>query len=110
MIVVKADLRDMFGPPRNQGSRPTCTAFACSDLHAAFRAQWNLLSCEYVFYHGVRMQNTNPHKGIRLSSALEIIHKSGQPLETAWPYLPVLPTDQTKWIPPKSLGKMFRSI
>ena len=30
-ITAAVDLRSLFGPARNQGSRPTCMAFAASD-------------------------------------------------------------------------------
>ena len=40
----------MFGQARNQGARPTCMAFAASDIHAALRRGWSPLSCEYAFY------------------------------------------------------------
>src|SRR5258708_38222177 len=50
-IKIAKDLRSMFGPVRDQGQRPTCLAFAASDLHAAVRGAWAPLSCEYIFYH-----------------------------------------------------------
>jgi hypothetical protein len=50
VITAAVDLRSLFGTARNQGSRPTCLAFAASDTHAALRSGWVPLSCEYAFY------------------------------------------------------------
>ena len=48
-VEVDVDLRGEFGPVRDQGSRPTCLAFAASDSHAGVRAGWRPLSCEFAF-------------------------------------------------------------
>jgi hypothetical protein len=54
VITAAVDLRSLFGTARNQGSRPTCLAFAASDTHAALRSGWVPLSCEYAFYQAQR--------------------------------------------------------
>ena len=41
-ITVRQDLRDRFGPARDQGARATCLAFAMSDTHAAMRG-WGVV-------------------------------------------------------------------
>jgi hypothetical protein len=43
-LVVSRDLRPFFGAVRDQGSRPTCIAFALSDAHAAARGAFTLLA------------------------------------------------------------------
>ena len=53
-VAVKCDLGFLFGTARDQGDRPTCLAFAASDAHAALRAGWEPLSCEYAFYQAQR--------------------------------------------------------
>ena len=101
------DLRAMFGAARNQGARPTCCAFACSDLHSACRAPWYPLSCEYAFFQAVRRQGTSPNEGVYLHHLLDGIQHDGQPLESAWPYVSSLPTDLTLWKPPADVGPLY---
>lgn len=64
-IQVVTDLRPRFGPARDQGPRPTCLAFATSDLHAAIRSPtWAPLCCEYVFYHAQTRDGRSPNSGV----------------------------------------------
>jgi hypothetical protein len=81
-IAIKTDHRQLFGPIRDQGPRPTCLAFAISDLHAALRGPWEPLSCEYLFYHAQRRANRKPHEGTLLTSALDAVRHEGQPHES----------------------------
>lgn len=106
-IVVFVDLRSEFGPARNQGSRPTCLAFAASDTHAGLRSGWAPLSCEYVFYQAQRRAGRPPSKGALLSLMLDALREDGQPEESGWPYLPTTPTDSASWIPPVGVGTLF---
>jgi Papain family cysteine protease len=106
-ITVSVDLRALFGPARNQGARPTCLAFAASDTHAALRAGWTPLSCEYAFYQAQRRAGRPPDTGALLSSMLEALREDGQPEESGWPYLPATPTDTASWAPPPEVGVIF---
>lgn len=106
-IVVSVDLRPLFGPARNQGSRPTCMAFAFSDAHAALRSGWLPLSCEYAFYHAQRRAGRPPSKGAPLSSMLDSLRQDGQPEESGWPYLAATPADEASWVPPVNVGPLF---
>jgi hypothetical protein len=106
-ISVTVDLRASFGPARNQGSRPTCLAFAASDAHAALRGGWAPLSCEYAFYQAQRRASRPPDTGALLSSMLEALREDGQPEETVWPYLSATPADVTSWVPPREVGQLF---
>lgn len=99
-IVVKSDLRDRFGPVRDQGARPTCLAFAASDAHAALRKPWNALSCEFAFYHAQRRAGRPVTSGASLPAMLTALKNDGQPLEDDWPYLDVLPADLDAYGPP----------
>lgn len=56
-------LGGLFGPARDQGARPTCLAFAASDLHAGVREAWTPLSCEFLFYHAQRRAGRPPTVG-----------------------------------------------
>jgi hypothetical protein len=106
-IAVSVDLRSMFGPVRNQGSRPTCMAFAASDAHAALRQGWVPLSCEYAFYHAQKRSNRPPTKGALLSAMLDTLVQDGQPQEDGWPYLSATPSDTASWSPPNPVGPLF---
>jgi Papain family cysteine protease len=106
-LAVAVDLRSMFGAVRNQGSRPTCLAFAASDAHAGLRPGWAPLSCEFAFYHAQRRAGRLPNQGALLSATLEALREDGQPEEAAWPYLGKLPVDVTTWVPPANIDEMF---
>ncbi len=106
-ITVLVDLRALFGPTRNQGARPTCLAFAASDAHAALRAGWVQLSCEYVFYQAQRRAGRPPNTGALLPSMLEALREDGQPEEIGWPYLSATPADASSWTPPPEVGMLF---
>lgn len=105
-IAVSVDLRSLFGPARDQGSRPTCLAFAASDIHAALRPGWTPLSCEYAFYHAQRRAGRPPDRGSTLISMLDAVRLDGQPEEKGWPYRAVTP-DEATWNPPDEVGPLF---
>ena len=89
MITVETDLRPLFGPVRDQGSRPTCLAFAASDAHAGLRPDWVELSCEYAFYHAQKLTGRSSQVGATLPSILDTLRNQGQPAEQDWPYLAI---------------------
>ena len=107
-ITVRKDLRDRFGPPRDQGKRPTCLAFAMSDAHAAARGVWQDLSSEYLYYHAKKREQTPPTTGAKTSSIRLAVEQDGQPVESGWKYLDALPTDLALWRPPSEIGPLFR--
>lgn len=108
-VVPLRDLRPAFGEARDQGSRPTCCAFACSDLHAAARSPWSALSCEYAYYHGVQRQGTGNNGGVSLQSMLDVLQYDGQPHEAAWLYSLKPTVDLANWHPPSDVGEIFRA-
>lgn len=87
------DLRHLFGLARDQGSRPTCLAFAASDAHAALRAPWRELSSEFAFYHAQRRAGRAYNTGALPSFMLAALRADGQPVEADWPYLQALPSN-----------------
>src|SRR5437867_3300912 len=107
-ISVVRDLRKNLGVARDQGDRPTCVAFATSDAHAAGHPNSPALSCEYAYFHAIRREGCDPHDGTTLKHILEAVEFDGQPIETAWPYLPQLPTDLSTWKPPADVGLLRR--
>lgn len=106
-VTVSVDLRTSFGLARDQGARPTCLAFAASDTHAALRAGWTPLSCEYAFYHAQRRACRPPDTGAFLSYMLETLREDGQPEESGWPYLAATPADAGSWVPPSDVGQLY---
>lgn len=106
-ISVCEDLRGQFGAVRDQGARPTCLAFATSDAHAGMRDGWDPLSCEYVFYHAQKRRGRSPNKGAFLEDMLATLQEDGQPQESGWPYLPVLPSDLNSYRPPSAVGDLY---
>lgn len=107
---LSCDLRTLFGEVRDQGARPTCLAFAASDSHAALRAGWKPLSCEYAFYHAQRRSGRGPTAGARLGDMLDALRDEGQPREESWPYLDAPPTDPREWRPPAEVGDVYRRL
>jgi C1A family cysteine protease len=107
-VAIKRDLRHLFGPIRDQGQRPTCLAFAASDLHAALREPWEQLSCEYLFYHAQQRAKRKPHEGAILPAMLDAVRDDGQPYEAGWPYLTALPAQVSQWKPPPETFPLFR--
>lgn len=108
-VHIITDLRTTFGPARDQGDRPTCTAFALSDVHAVVRGSFDPLSVEYLFYHGIqRKPGRDPDSGLSLPTASAALEHNGQPLEKSWPYLPVLPADRNLWKPPGNPSTIWR--
>ncbi len=108
-ITIEIDLSNETGPVRNQGQRPTCIAFATSDLHAAARtATFVPLSVEYLYYHACRRSaQFAPQKGVTIANALLAVRQDGQPEEIAWPYLTALPKDLTKYTVPPGITSIF---
>lgn len=109
-VKVECDLGSLFGEARDQGDRPTCLAFAASDAHAALRAGWEPLSCEYAFYHAQRRGRRPSKVGARLPDMLEALRDDGQPQEAGWPYLDATPEDGRNWNPPDDVGEIYRRL
>jgi hypothetical protein len=109
-VAVECNLGPLFGDVRDQGERPTCLAFAASDVHAALRAGWEPLSCEYAFYQAQRRSNRPPKVGARLPDMLDALRDNGQPQEEGWPYLAATPPDGAEWNPPQEVGELYRRL
>jgi hypothetical protein len=107
-IVADKDLRSMFGPVRDQDPRPTCMAFAASDIHAAVRPGWTPLSVEWAYYHALKREGGVPHRGVGFDTMLAVLEEDGQPVETAWPYIDHLFTDIDAWTPPAAASLFKR--
>lgn len=102
------NLGHLFGTVRDQGSRPTCLAFAASDVHAGLRESWEPLSCEFAFYHAQRRAGRPPNVGATLPAMLDALRQDGQPYEKGWPYLAAPSADVASWQPPPDVGEIYR--
>ncbi|MDE1918650.1 MAG: C1 family peptidase [Sphingomonadales bacterium] len=109
-IEIEVDLRERFGPARDQGPRPTCLAFATSDNHAGLRAGWQPLSCEYLYFHAQRRAGRLPGQGAVLPAMLEALRGDGQPVEAGWPYLDASPPEGDAWKPPIEVGSCYGRV
>lgn len=110
-VTILRDLRATFAQTRDQGCRPTCLAFAVSDAHAASFSPFRPFSVEYLNYYAVqRMAGRDPTKGVSVGAISDALLHDGQPLEDAWPYLAVLPSDLSRWTPPSGCQVNRRAI
>lgn len=103
-------MRGLFGQARDQKQRPTCMAFASSDVHASIRAlTFEELSTEYAHFHACKRQAVfSPDQGVSMTNMMDAIREDGQPLENAWPYMDQLPSKIGDYVPPLQVGVVFR--
>ncbi len=107
-ITMVRDLRPQLGPARNQGSRPTCIAFAFSDGHAAVRRAQQPMSVEHLYFHAVqRTPGRDPRGGVNMPTCSAALGVDGQCIDTGWPYLDPL-DDAKNWLPPATATPTFR--
>jgi hypothetical protein len=113
-IIADIDLRPMHGSIRDQGDRPTCMAFALSDLNGHRHQQPAQLSAEYLYREAaLLMPGWKPGDGLAVDAALRAVSAPGQALETAVPYIaiePSLPLDSNPCCAPLFAGSFSRQI
>lgn len=91
-IVTEIDLRTLHGSARNQGDRPTCMAFALSDLNGHRHQRPAQLSAEHLYRQAAGlMPGWKPGDGLDVDSALRAVSAPGQALEASIPYVAVEP-------------------
>lgn len=91
-IEILHDVSSALGPARSQGSRPTCMAFAMSDL-SRFHAQSPVLSAEYLYQSAaIRTPGWQPGDGTYMKYAIEAAAEPGLLAEAVLPYQPLEPT------------------
>jgi hypothetical protein len=87
-MAVKVDLSPAFGPVRTQGERPTCLAFAMSDINQ-FHSSAPVLSAEYLYLGAAhRTPGWQPGDGTYLRHAIAVTKSPGLPEESVVPYQP----------------------
>jgi Papain family cysteine protease len=104
MINIAIDISKGLGPIRDQGARPTCLAFAGSDLHS-YAHKCVHLSVDYLSHHTALAMSGiwQPGMGFSVDHLLQAVNKPGQPEESIYPYHP---TDQNRPLmaPPVASG------
>jgi hypothetical protein len=102
VIQTQYDLSKSFGSARDQGPRPTCLAFAASDVHAqSVGSPITPLSPEYAFYVAAQEAlPVNHHVGVGLKAMGRGLQKIGQPTDAVYPYQPGLRFNDPLPIPP----------
>lgn len=92
-ITAEIDLRTLHGKVRDQGDRPTCMAFALSDINGHRHQQPALLSAEHLYRQAAGlMPGWKPGDGLDVDAALHAVEAPGQALEAIVPYIAVEPT------------------
>ena len=107
-LTIDMDLRSTLGEARDQGSRPTCMAFAVSAAHEATRSSTDYLSAEFLFYSGTRRSHGDPKRGLTQVAVADALSNDGQPVEGAWPYSLTVP-DVAAWKPPANCDPVFKA-
>jgi hypothetical protein len=85
MTTEAIDMRSHFPSARDQGTRPTCLAFAISDAHMFVAKRPGLLAPEYLHFHAARRAMVSLNAGVGLVSMREALQFDGQPLEDECP-------------------------
>lgn len=87
MISANVDLRSSYGAAHHQGQRPTCLAFALSDLNRFYSQAPTELSAEYLYQSAAAATpGWQPDDGLLIHAALAAIARPGQPSEATYPY------------------------
>ena len=103
------DLRDQFTAIRDQGSRPTCLAFAASDAHSSVLEHDTELSCEYLYYHAQQLGGRDATSGATVPHILAALSTEGQPEEHVWPYIQKKPNQvMLSWQPPSNVESLYK--
>lgn len=87
MIAITQDISASLGPARNQGKRPTCMAFAVSDMNAHANSTEEPLSVDFLCHYAARLASGwSPGRGFTVSEILNAAENPGQPTELLHPY------------------------
>ncbi|WP_081055584.1 MULTISPECIES: C1 family peptidase [Burkholderia cepacia complex] len=109
-IEILHDVSAAFGPARSQGSRPTCMAFAMSDL-SRFHAQSPLLSAEYLYQSAAaKTPGWKPGDGTYTKYAIVAAADPGLPVEEVLPYKQFEPTLPLAVLPLPEDSIFFRTV
>jgi hypothetical protein len=105
-LSIAKDIRAELNSVRHQGRRPTCLAFAASDVHRHARKHPEYLCVEWLYYHATQQAKTGPHAGTTIPDTRAVLKGLGQPVESIWPYSSA-PPNPTTWRPPAASGELM---
>lgn len=107
MIESLIDFSAALGPARDQEMRGMCLAFASSDLNQRINGLTDHLSIEHLAHHAAKaMPGWTPAHGLNFGAIVNALAAPGQPLESAYPYVPSK-DDQPLTAPPPNVGKLY---
>lgn len=87
-VVSSIDLSETWGPPQSQGNRPTCLAFAASELNRNLIGAGSALSAEYIYRAAARRSATwKAGDGLQFTHLSQALAQHGQPTDLVCPYL-----------------------
>jgi len=87
-VISSLDLSVNWGPTLFQGDRPTCLAFAASELNRDLSGSDSALSAEYVYRAAARKSTTwTAGAGLLMTHVSEALVQHGQPIDQDCPYL-----------------------
>lgn len=113
-IIAAIDLRAMHGDVRFQGDRPTCLAFALSDLNGHRHQKPAQLSPEHLYREAAALTlGWKPKVGLNVDAALQAVSAPGQALEVDVPYAsdePTLPLEPNPHCDPLFTGRYTRQL
>lgn len=99
-VIASVDLAAGWGPVPTQGLRPTCLAFALSELNRYANSASSVLSAEYLYRSAARkIIGWKTGGGLFLRPAAQALAQPGQPTAKACPYLADEPTETPPAIP-----------
>lgn len=81
----RVDRRLFQSSVRDQGTRPTCLAFAATGGHEGLRGDGGVLSVEYLHWVSCQLDGASK-EGVSLETTLKALLEIGQPHEELWPY------------------------
>jgi C1A family cysteine protease len=109
-VVPMIDLTKSLGAVREQGDRPTCMAFAISELHRHGAQAVELFSAEYLYRAAANLMSSwQPYTGLALGSVLKAVNAPGQPCEQDCPYEPNEP-DHAPPLMPAVSGQLHTTL
>jgi hypothetical protein len=106
-IVAHLDLRTSHGVARDQGSRPTCLAFALSDLGGQAHALPGEFSPEHLYREvAYKTPGWAPGAGLEIGPAIKVAQSPGHAFEADFPYQAIEPTHPVEPNAPSSAHRI----
>lgn len=99
-VISTIDLSMKWRPAPVQGNRPTCLAFAASELNRDLNGSSSALSAEYIYRAAARKSAAwTAGAGLHVSHVAQALVQHGQPTELDCPYLEHEPSETPPALP-----------